>query len=91
MIRSLIIGILSATALAACAASPSHPAVRTASAIIPPGWCSTAGGKPLRPGSMGCDSLTKTYSGKQLEQTGMTRVGDALRMLDPDVTVIPGY
>ncbi len=90
MIRSLITGILSAGALAACAASPARPAVHTASAI-PPGWCSTTGGKPLRPGSTGCDSLTKTYSGKQLEQTGMMHVGDALRMLDPDVTVTPGY
>ena len=82
----MIIGILSAAALAACAATPSHRAARTASAI-PPGWCAKADGKALRPGSPGCDSLTKTYSGEQLRQTGSTDVGHALQMLDPDVTV----
>ena len=91
MIRSLIIGILSAAALAACATSRSHPAARSASVRIPPGWCATAEGQPLRPGSIGCDSLSRTYSGDQLRATGMTRVGDALRMLDPDITVIPGH
>lgn len=89
MIRSLIIGALSLAALAACATSPSHRAARTASAI-PPGWCSTAGGKPLRPGAIGCDSLTRTYSGEQLRATGMSRLSDALHMLDPDITVVPG-
>lgn len=91
MIRSLIIGVLSVAALAACATSPSHPAARTASAHIPPGWCATADGKPLRPGSIGCDSLSRVYSGDQLRATGMTRIGDALRMLDPDITVVPGH
>lgn len=91
MIRSLVIGILSVAALTACATSLSRPAARTASAHIPPGWCATADGKALRPGSIGCDSLTRTYSGEQLRATGMTRVGDALRMLDPDVTVVPGH
>jgi hypothetical protein len=90
MIRSLIIGILSVAALAACAANPSRPKVHTASAI-PPGWCATAEGKALRPGSIGCDSLSKTYSGDELRATGMTRIGDALSMLDPDITVIPRH
>ena len=86
MIRALIIGILSAAALAACSTTPSRPAVRTASSI-PPGWCAKADGTALRPGSAGCNSLTKTYSGEQLRQTGFTDVGHALSMLDPDVTV----
>ena len=85
MIRALIIGILSAAALAACSTTPSHPAVRTAS--IPIGWCAKSDGTALRPGSPGCNSLTKTYSGEQLRQTGFTDVGHALQMLDPDVTV----
>jgi hypothetical protein len=65
---------------------PSQPAVRTASAI-PPGWCGKADGTALKPGSPGCTSATKTYSGEQLRQTGFTDVGHALQMLDPDVTV----
>ena len=83
--RTLIIGILSAGAVAACSTTPRH-ASRTAAAI-PPGWCSTAAGKPLRPGSSRCDSLTRVYSGEQLRQTGFTDVGHALQMLDPAVTV----
>ncbi len=86
MIRTLIIGILSAGALAACSTTPSRPASHTASAI-PAGWCSTADGKALRPGSPGCDSLTRTYSGEQLRQTGRTDAAHALQMLDPSITV----
>lgn len=85
MIRALVIGILSAGALAACSVTPSHPAARTASAI-PPGWCSTVGGKPLRPGSSGCNSRTRKYSGEQLRATGMTNAAKALQMLDPSIT-----
>ncbi len=87
MSRTLIIGILSVGALAACATTPSsHPAVRTAAAV-PPGWCAKADGTPLKPGSPGCNSATKTYSGEQLRQTGFTDLAHALQMLDPDVTV----
>jgi hypothetical protein len=86
MVRALIIGILSVGALAACSTTASHPAARIASAI-PPGWCAQADGTPLKPGSPGCNSLTKTYSGDQLRQTGFTDVGHALQMLDPDVQV----
>jgi hypothetical protein len=86
MIRALIIGIVSAGALAACSTTPSHPASHTAAAI-PQGWCSTADGKAARPGSSQCNSVTRTYSGEQLRQTGMTDAGHALQMLDPSVTV----
>ena len=86
MIRTLIIGILSAGALAACSTTPSHPASRS-TAAIPPGWCSTADGTPLRPGAQGCDMLTRTYSGEQLRQTGRTDAAHALEMLDPSITV----
>ena len=30
----------------------------------------------------------KTYTGEQLEQTGATQVGDALRYLDPEITIV---
>jgi hypothetical protein len=86
MMRTLIIGILSAAALGACSTTPSHRASRTA-ALIPQGWCSTADGKALRPGSRNCDLLTRTYSGAQLQQTGRTDVAHALQMLDPSITV----
>lgn len=86
MIRALIIGFFSAGALGACSTTPSHHASRTA-AVIPPGWCSTADGKALRPGSKGCDLVSRTYSGEQLQQTGRTDAAHALEMLDPSITV----
>ncbi len=89
MNRLLIIGILSAGALtlslAACSTIPSRTPSRTAS-TVPPGWCSTADGKALRPGSSGCNSLTRTYSGEQMRATGMTNAARALQMLDPSIT-----
>jgi hypothetical protein len=86
MNRALIIGILSVGALAACSTTPSHPAVKTAAAV-PAGWCAKADDTPIRPGAPGCNSMTKTYSGDQLQQTGFTDVAHALQMLDPDVQV----
>lgn len=84
MTRTLIFSILSAGALAACSTTPSHPS-RTAAAI-PQGWCSTADGKAVRPGTRDCNAVTRTYSGEQLRQTGMTNAARALQMLDPSVT-----
>lgn len=86
MNRSLLIGILSAVALAACSTTPSYRASRAAAAI-PPGWCATASGTALRPGSSGCNALTRTYSGEQMRETGMTDAAHALQMLDPSITV----
>jgi len=86
ILRASVIGILGAAAVAGCSTTPSHPAARTASAI-PQGWCTTANGTTLAPGSSGCNSLHRTYSGEQLRQTGATDVAHALELLDPDVTI----
>jgi hypothetical protein len=88
MIRALIIGILSAGALAACSTTPSHPPSRTASSISP-GGCSTAQGKAAPMGMAGCTSEVRSYSSKDLRQTGRTDTAHALQMLDPSVTVGP--
>jgi hypothetical protein len=86
MIRALMIGVLSAGALGACSSTPSHAVHRTAAAIAP-GWCSTADGKALRPGSNRCDLPSRSYSGEQLQRTGRTDAAHALQMLDPSITV----
>ena len=86
MIRALIIGILSAGAVAACSTTPSQPASRTASTLSP-GRCITADGKAIPPG--GCTSETRSYSNEQLQETGKTDAAHALQMLDPAVTVGP--
>ncbi|HVS75750.1 MAG TPA: hypothetical protein VHE11_02370 [Steroidobacteraceae bacterium] len=85
MIRAFLIGICGAAALAACSTLPSHPGTPS-TAAVPPGWCSTADGKLVRPGSSRCNSLTRTYSGEQMRATGMTDAAHALQMLDPSIT-----
>ncbi len=80
MIQALIIGILSAAAVAACAASPGP--VKTAAAHSP--VCSR-----VPQATHSCISEVNSYSGKALRQTGKTETGQALQMLDPSVTIIP--
>jgi hypothetical protein len=80
MTRALVIGILSAGALAACAATP--PPVKTAA--VRPAVCSRV---PQETGS--CIQEVSTYSGTQLRQTGQTDTAHALKMLDPSVTIVP--
>ncbi|MGH8289533.1 MAG: hypothetical protein ACREV7_10970 [Steroidobacteraceae bacterium] len=89
MIRAFIIGILSASALAACSTTPSHPASRMAAAV-PAGQCSMAGGdQATRLSTGGCTSEVRSYSHQQLQETGKLDAAHALQMLDPAVTVSP--
>jgi hypothetical protein len=79
MFRTLLIGACLAAALAACASAP--PTQHTASNTA----CKTAAGPgpqpQLSPGQC------KSYSGDDLQRTGEENAGDALRMLDPEVTI----
>ena len=92
LIRTLAIGSF-LVALAACS---SGPQTRTSNTAAPPTrlapdalYCSftnSATRLPPRPGECAVGDV-KSYSGEQLEQTGATQVGDALRYLDPEVTI----
>jgi hypothetical protein len=81
MIRSLLIVLSSAIVLAGCASLPAAKSVPTA-ANCP------REAAPL--GSNACRPFTRTYSGRQLRQTGQTNPARALQMLDPSVTVTGG-
>jgi hypothetical protein len=48
-----------------------------------------AQGKAAPMGMMGCTSEVRSYSSKDLRQTGRTDTAHALQMLDPSVTVGP--
>ena len=77
MNRSLLIAIGSAIALSGCS---SLPASRTAT--------TAACAQPARPtGSAACQPFVRSYSGRQLRQTGQTNPAQALQMLDPSVSV----
>ena len=77
--------------LAACASSPPEaPRIATAKAASnsgsPPGCVNkTATRIPTRPED--CAGFGNSYPGDALKSTGQPQAGDALRMLDPTVTV----
>ena len=91
LIRTLAIGSF-LVALTACSTGPQTRASNTevpmradpqALYCAPP---DTSSRVPPRPGECSVGDV-KSYSGEQLEQTGATQVGDALRYLDPEVTI----
>lgn len=84
MIRSLLIVIGSAIALAGCSSLPARPGPQSAAALS----CPHHRSGPLR--SRACRPFTRTYSQQQLHQTGQTNLAQALQMLDPSVSVTGG-
>jgi hypothetical protein len=82
MNRSLLIAIGSVIALSGCSSLPA-PAARTATAAA----CSQ---RARQTGSEPCQPFVRTYSGRQLRQTGQTNPAKALQMLDPSVSVTGG-
>ncbi|MHB1872219.1 MAG: hypothetical protein ACYCT1_15385 [Steroidobacteraceae bacterium] len=82
MNRSLLIAIGSVIALSGCSSLPA-PAARTATAAA----CSP---RARQTGSEACQPFVRTYSGRQLRQTGQTNPAKALQMLDPSVSVTGG-
>ena len=92
-IRILGVTVLLAAAAAGCANAPQTRASntapqpvmadRTALYCAPP---QTASRIPPDPRRCSADNV-RTYTGDQLEQTGATQVGDALRYLDPEITI----
>jgi len=87
MMRSLIVGAALALALGACATTPQPQTPSTASAQRMPAGCvgDTATRLPVRPGE--CAGVGSTYTKDDLDRTGQVYAQDALRMLDPLVTV----
>jgi hypothetical protein len=81
----LSLGIVAVSALAACSMTPARTAQRTA-ANLPQGRCATAFASATRLGP--CGAETRSYSGKQLRQTGRTNPAAALQMLDPSITAV---
>jgi hypothetical protein len=71
--------------LAACATTPTaRPTAQTAK---PPAGCVASTGTSLPTKPTSCTAPGNSYSSKDLQQTGAVTVPDALRRLDPDVTI----
>lgn len=92
-IRTLAISAL-LVALAGCATAPQRQANNTAGPpstadrqalnCAPPS--NTATRLPPRQDQCSAGNV-KTFTGEQLEETGATQTGDALRYLDPEITI----
>ena len=89
MVKKLLLSAGLAVTLAACAHDPSAPAGSSAAATrVPPTGCvSTA---TRLPPDHRCGGFGSTYTQGDIRRTGQTDVGDALRMLDPSITVHGG-
>jgi hypothetical protein len=89
MVKKLLLSAGLAVTLAACAHDPSAPSSSTsARARVPPPGCVNSATR-LPPDHL-CPGPGSTYTQGDIRQTGQTNVGDALRMLDPSITVHGG-
>jgi len=84
MRRKSLMAACAALALSACATTQTHPA---ASAQKPPPGCVSGTATLLPVGAGECAGVGSTYTKEDMDRTGQTTVQDALRVLDPTVTV----
>lgn len=89
MLNKLLISAVLTLALAACASTPSTPGAAkpaVASNQPPPGCVGSTGMRaPANPQQ--CAVFGSVYTRDDMYRTGATSAGDALRLLDPTVTV----
>jgi len=91
MLNKILIGICLPFCLAACATSPSTSGTAgpeaAATARVPPAGCvaDTATRIPVSPRD--CAAAGRVWTDQDVKSTGATSAGQALRLLDPAVTV----
>lgn len=80
------IAFVAACSLVGCASTGNYHASNQASDAAPAGCVNQSGS--LIPQARGaCAGLGHTYSRADIDHTGATTVGEALRLLDPTITV----
>lgn len=83
MIRSILIAVGSAIALAGCASLTAPKGPETAAAVSCPHDAPKLGPNACRP-------VGRSYSAEQLRRTGQTNLAQALQMLDPSISASGG-
>jgi hypothetical protein len=86
MITRTCAALLAALSICGCA-TPNSPTPKTAGGPAGPSTCLTSTGSRIAPGPDGCTAWGRSYSQTDLDQTGKTTVGGALRNLDPSLTI----
>ncbi len=84
MVRILLIG--TTLALAACAGTPATPTAQNsvASTAAPDTSCIASASRIPQ---NGCNVAGRAYTQEDIDRTGTTDLGDALRHLDPSVRI----
>ena len=85
-VSSTVAGIL---ILAACAARTADvkPRAETSAAVAPNPACLTQTGSRIPGNDAHCSAIGRSYSNEDIDRTGATTAGEALRLLDPALTV----
>jgi len=75
--------------VAACAATDQNtkPTAAESAAVVQNPICPTQTGTRIPVKDTACSGFGSTYSGADIGRTGAMTVGDALRLLDPIVTI----
>jgi hypothetical protein len=80
-----LLGIAAAVMLCGCATAtrPDTKPSATAQNV----QCPTATGSRITPNGTDCSAPGRTYSSQDIDRTGQADTADALRLLDPAVTI----
>jgi hypothetical protein len=85
----LMSGLLGGFIVVGCAATPheSKPAINAPQAAVTDPTCLDGTGTRLPANSAKCSVTGRSYSHDDINRTGATDAGEALRLLDPSITV----
>ena len=73
--------------LAACAATNEKPKAAASGSIAQNPACLTQTGSRIAGNNANCSAIGRSYSSDDINRTGATSADEALRLLDPSVTV----
>ncbi|MGB6353341.1 MAG: hypothetical protein WBF21_05135 [Steroidobacteraceae bacterium] len=82
--KLLLMGVISAAfVLTGCA----MPSARTSAATARNSSCLTSTGTRVQVAGSDCSAIGRAYSSEDIDRTGATTTADALRLMDPSVTI----
>lgn len=81
--------IITVLILAACAATPTSvkPKAEASGAVVQNSACLSQTGTRIAGDNTHCSAIGRSYSSDDINRTGSTTAGEALRLLDPSITV----
>ncbi|TLY80740.1 MAG: hypothetical protein E6K49_01400 [Gammaproteobacteria bacterium] len=87
MLKSLLIGVPLAALAAGCASAPPPHALTDTGARFTHELCLPATGTRIAVREHECAAFGRSYTGEEIRNTGASTVDEALRLLDPSITV----